>query len=132
MGSYTVYDFVESLDRSKIEKDDVEKVIAAWGSGEPIGYSEWEGGFLMSMKDGRTCYLWGWCDTSGWGCQDGAEVTYDVTPDDREIMRGVPQHMGGYIEALFGGAIADKWEHEWDEDPIDLNRWLAGEITDIW
>lgn len=130
MGSYALYDFTESLDRAKIRKEDVARVVAAWGTWEDDhqSWSEWEGGFLMEMRDGRTAYLWGWCDSSGWGCQDGSEMKYVDDPADRTILRGMPQHMGGYIEALSGGDPS-KWEHDWDEDPIDLNRWLRGETS---
>ena len=31
----------------------------------------WTGGFVLKLKDGRFAYLTGWCDYTGWGCQDG-------------------------------------------------------------
>lgn len=126
MSSYTVYDFAESLGIAGIDEADVKSAIAAWGysSGE---WAEWEGGFILEMKDGRFAYIWGWCDTSGWGCQDGAQVEYYDTEPQRIIKRSTPMHMGGYIEALMGGKSA-AWEQDWDEDPADLNLYLAGEI----
>ena len=123
MSSYTTDDFECSLDRAGIAAADVKRVIAAWGlSG---GYAEWEGGFVMEMADGRFAYVWGWCDTSGWGCQDGAQVEWSEVAPDLTIKRGTPQHMGGYIESLFG-VTSEAWNQPWDEDPTDLNRWLAG------
>ena len=121
MSKYSLYDFAESLNRTKLPANEIDKVIAAWGlQGD---YSEWEGGFLMHLKDGRYAYIWGWCDTSGWGCQDGAQIAYTHEKPSLEIKRGMPQHFGGYIEAM--GAESKAWEAEWDENPADLNKWLA-------
>lgn len=115
--SYTTSDFSESLERT-IPADQVAKVIAAWGSGDGMGTdaghyrwgadgaSDWSGGFLLRLKDGRYAYITGWCDYTGWGCQDGAEVSYyDKRPK---------------LSSL-GAKPADS---EWDIEPIDLNRWL--------
>lgn len=101
MSSYTVSDFAMSLSEAQISPDEVESVVASWGvSGD---YAEWWGGFLMHMQNGQYHYLTGWCDTSGWGCQDGVDVTvFDTAPA---------------LESL-------KPEAEWDEEPIDLNRYL--------
>lgn len=122
MSAYTLYDYTETLRAAAIDAASIERVVAAWGSQGCM--SEWEGGFILKAKDGRWGYVWGWCDTTGWGCQDGATVEwYDAEPD-RTIKRGTPQHMGGYIEALSGGD-PKKFEHEWDESPEDLNRWHA-------
>jgi hypothetical protein len=129
MSSYTVYDFSESLDRAGISERSVDSVIAAWGDSTE-GYGQWEGGFLMKMKDDRYAYVWGWCDTSGWGCQDGAEVEYYDEKPPLEVKRGTPQHFLGYMEVLSGGN-PEKWNQDWDENPIDLNRYLQGEI-DKW
>jgi hypothetical protein len=126
--SYAVYDFSESLDRVGIDRKSVARVVAAWGfSGD---YGEWEGGFVMEMTDGRFAYVWGWCDTSGWGCQDGAEVEWSDALPELKIKRATPQHMSGYIEQLFGGR-SPAWGEEWDENPADLNRYIRGEI-DKW
>lgn len=126
MSAYAVYDFSESIEIAGIKEADIERVIAAWGYSAG-SYAEWEGGFLVSMKDGRYAYIWGWCDTTGWGCQDGAQVEfYDEMPD-LIIKRGTPQYMGGYIDAL-SGESSEAWSQDWDEDPADLNKYLAGEI----
>lgn len=100
---YTSYDFAESLEHERINESDVARVIAAWGD-SPDGWGSWEGGFLMLMKDGRYCYLTGWCDTSGWGCQDGASVEYyDTLPAYKTLSGDV----------------------NWDLEPADLNVELA-------
>lgn len=128
MGAYTTYDFECTLDhyglRDTINLKMVEKVIAAWGNGGP---SEWEGGFLVQLKDGRYAYVWGWNDYTGWGCQDGALVEFYDEKPDLIIKRGQPMHLGAYIASMGGNEGA--WDYKWDEDPIDLNRFLAGEIT---
>lgn len=102
--AYTVFDFSESLDRLKEFKvEDVAECVAAWG--ENGCCAEWTGGFKLRLKDGRYAYLTGWCDTTGWGCQDGIDITfYDSDP--------------GTLEP----------DKEWDEGPTDLNRYLRGEI----
>ena len=104
--SFGVYDFSESLNRVEIKEDDVKRVTAAWGT--EGDYAEWEGGFLMEMKDGRWCYVEGWCDTTGWGCQDGAEVKWFTAE---------PELVG----------LTEK-NAEWESDPPDCARYLAGEI----
>lgn len=96
---YTSYDFSESLEHVGIEESNVARVIAAWGD-SPEGYGSWEGGFLMLLENGRYAYLTGWCDTTGWGCQDGADITYfDSAPSLADISEDV----------------------DWDIDPSDLN-----------
>lgn len=106
--SYALYDFTESMDRSTIVPDLIESVVAAWGSSEE-GYGQWSGGFIMKLKDGRFAYLTGWCDTTGWGCQDGASISYFESCPDYKTFKEE------YSEDLI----------EWDEAPADLNKWLA-------
>lgn len=110
--SYSVYDFTESVQRSKIEESDIKHIKAAWGGsccGDCGG--EWSGGFLMELKDGRWIYLTGWCDYTGWGCQDGIDEEYfDKEPDMASLKK-------------------DKDMHEWDIDPADLNNQIAGKVS---
>lgn len=99
--SYTTYDFSESISGAGIAREDIESVEAAWG--ETGDYAEWSGGFVFRMRDGRRFYLTGWCDTTGWGCQDGTELAEiardDVLPDpDNKV--------------------------DWDMHPADLNRFV--------
>jgi hypothetical protein len=86
--SYTTSDFDECVkcgirdaeNGVVIQREDIARVIAAWGHGEGMGgddaghyrYSEdgateWKGGFLCALHDGRFAYIWGWCDYTGWG-----------------------------------------------------------------
>lgn len=107
--SYTRYDFSESMDRATITPDKIDSVIAAWGESTE-GYGEWSGGFVMKLKDSTYAYLTGWCDTTGWGCQDGAEITYyDTLPDYATFKKS------SYKDELI----------EWDLHPIDINKWLS-------
>jgi hypothetical protein len=91
--SYATYDFTESISRVGLDRAAIERVVAAWGSGDgqgedaghcrwaEDGVTDWSGGFLMRLRDGRYAYLTGWCDYTGWGCQDGARVEYfDAEP----------------------------------------------------
>jgi hypothetical protein len=120
--SYTNQDFSESLNRVGINPADVDTVIAAWGSGSGMGTdtgpgwtdkgaTEWAGGFLMKLKDGRYAYVSGWCDYTGWGCQDGATVQYFHAQPVLADMKATDEYT----------AVP----HDWDETPADLNLWLA-------
>lgn len=114
--SYTTYDFHETLFNSEIAGQiapaDVARVVAAWGY-SPEGGGSWTGGFLLAMKDGRGAYISGWCDYTGWGCQDGASVAWsDTVPNYHTIDR---------VDASAG---------DWDEEPADLNRYVAGGYQD--
>ncbi len=109
--AYSMYDFSESLDRVGISPGDIEAVTAAWGDQGAL--AEWTGGFVFRLKDGRWAYLSGWCDTTGWGCQDGADVKwFESEPDVAAIVK----------------SEWDKTVPEWDRDPADLNRFIRGEI----
>lgn len=103
--AFTVYDFDQSLDQVSINPTEIAVVLAAWG--EHGDCSSWDGGFLMMLKDGRFAYLCGGCDTSGWGCQDNASIEYFIERPDLQALRTGP----------------------WDEDPVDLNRFIRGEIS---
>lgn len=103
---YCTNDFEESLKQVKLEAP-VVKVIKAWGkadSGDDTDccHMDWSGGFLLELQNGRFAYLSGWCDYTGWGCQDGAEVIHADSVADLKL--------------------PDK---KWDENPADLNKWLV-------
>lgn len=119
MSEYTTSDFHETLFNSTIKRqivpEDVRRVVAAWGH-SPEGYGSWEGGFLLELIDGRTAYITGWCDTTGWGCQDGATVVYFDSPPDRAQFK-----RNEYTDELAG---------PWDDDPADLNRYVQGGYQD--
>lgn len=110
--TYSISDFTESVQRSQIGEKDIKHVHAAFG-GSCCGScgSEWSGGFLMELKDGRWLYLTGWCDYTGWGCQDGIEETYF---DSRPKLESLKK---------------DNEASDWDLDPTDLNRQIQGKIN---
>lgn len=123
--SYATHDFTESLERSGIDPSEIASVLAAWGKGDgqgddaghfrwaEEGVTDWHGGFVMKLRDRRFAYLTGWCDYTGWGCQDGWTITYfDSRPSFLELK------------------LASEYHHEpddaeWDIDPADLNRYLS-------
>lgn len=123
--SYATDDFTESLQRVTLERAQIKRVVAAWGKGEGGGEdaghyrwsqesaSDWSGGFLMELLDGTYAYLTGWCDYTGWGCQDGAKVTTYTTQ---------PTFAALIAEDEYGHAPSPE---EWDVEPADLNRWLV-------
>lgn len=108
MAGYTLFDFTESCDRASIDPKAVESVEWAWGADDGSGScSDSFFGFVLAMKDGRSLYLTGWCDTTGWGCQDGGSVI------DWERGKKPEQRSEDYY-----------WS-EPDEKPADLNKWIA-------
>ena len=63
-------DWTEVFSRVGLDYDDVREVYARHE--EPGDLAEWSGVMLASLKDGRIVAASGWCDTTGWGCQDGS------------------------------------------------------------
>lgn len=109
--SYTSYDFTETLGGCGIDREDVKRVIWAWGIGGD--YAEWEGGFLLEMKNGTFAYIDGWCDTTGWGCQDGTNrKDFDKEPTFAECVGERPK---------WGQKITEK---DVDHAPADLQRFV--------
>jgi len=113
--AYDLYDFTETVRIAGIREHAIQRVFAAWGE-SPEGYGSWNGGFLMLLKDKRVAYVHGWCDTTGWGCQDGAEVHYFDKLPDRHVLEGLSR------DYLYGSLDMD-WE-----DPINCNLYLEGKI----
>jgi hypothetical protein len=123
--SYATHDFEESLRAVRIDPLKVSAVIAAWGLGDGMGsedgngskagwtedgVTDWRGGFLFRSTDGRFGYLTGWCDYTGWGCQDGARVSWS---DDVPNIWMLRDYFGDEVPL-----------NQWDIVPADLNRWL--------
>ena len=68
-------DFQEAASRASFDLTEAARCIEA---GKQDGdYAETSLVALFEMKDGRFGVLTGWCDTIGWGCQDGADVSYE-------------------------------------------------------
>lgn len=102
---YCTNDLEESLKQVQLEAKPV-KVLKAWGCAERpyvCCHMDWSGGFVLELSNGHFAYLSGWCDYTGWGCRDGAEVAHAPT-----------------LEALVIPA-----EETWDDMPADLNKWLT-------
>lgn len=110
--SYTFEDLSESLSRATdLDRSKIEECVAAYGrSGD---FAEWEGGFIFKMSDGSYVHLIGWCDTTGWGCQDGIELNTLITPAEINVI------------------LSEYLDRDKDLDPVDLNRYLRGEIQDF-
>ena len=118
MSEFTTTDFTESIHGEGIKKGDIEKVIAGWGNVDRDGAcceacgGEWSGGFLLAMKDGRFAYISGWCDYTGWGCQDGTNIEWF---DTQPALKDLEPHP----------------EDKWDVDPSDLNLCLPKDDGEI-
>lgn len=69
-----------------VTRDDVAEIIAYYDSSDqdPI-WGEWDGSMVARLHDGRFIFAGGWCDTSGWGCQDG--VSRYVGPSVASLVR---------------------------------------------
>ncbi len=91
-----------------VDPGTIQKVHWAWGADDgSSGYSDQCFGFAIEMKDGAFQVLKDWCDTTGWGCHDGAEVL--PWPGSERPSKGD----GNFY-----------WE-EPDPEPVDLNLWLT-------
>jgi hypothetical protein len=117
--AYDLYDFTESLSVAGVPEQRVEHCSFAFG--EQGGYAEWEGGFVCHTRSGKPwIFVFGWCDTTGWGCQDGAWVVeFDTEPSVEQIVGEWRKQMHGEPPITLA-----------DRDPIDLNRHLRGEASD--
>ena len=115
---YAIYDFQETLHILDIDPRDVRAVVGAWGHNG--SYAEWEGGFLLHLFDGRYAVASGYCDTSGWGCRDGADIAYfDHEPSVQELKDDPDVYWpGGHV----------------DPYPSDLNKWIqdGARQKDVW
>ena len=119
---YTTYDLSESLKKVELIVNP-SRVLYAYGKNGD--YAEWDGAFLIELEDGKIALLSGWCDTTGWGCQDGAELQIVDTlgeivwPQETSWDRDEPTPRFPPLAT-------------WDKDPADLNRWLAAGRPDPW
>ncbi|MBI2064922.1 MAG: hypothetical protein HYT62_02625 [Candidatus Yanofskybacteria bacterium] len=112
MSEYSLYDFTESMGQVDLSGLKLVSVIKAWGY-SPEGYGSWEGGFVLHFGDGRYAYLSGWCDTTGWGCQDGVDIRF---ADSIEELALPTEYGNSWTDSK--GLIA------WDLYPADLNLWI--------
>lgn len=102
---YSLDDFTETLNVLG-NKLAIVKCIKAYGQ-SPEGGVSWEGGFVVKLKDGRYAHISGWCDYTGWGCQDGVNVDYANKLSDLQLPTNI-----------------------YDRNPVDLNRYLEGKINE--
>lgn len=106
---YTVYDFKESVDRvSGLGRP--KRVLYAYGE-SPEGGGSWNGGFVFENDAGKIAILTGWCDYTGWGCQDGA------TGQVFDNLDGLKAWVAAAHEVPDLGSM--------DADPQDLNKWIS-------
>ena len=112
MSAYSLYDFTESLDRVNLNGLKLVSVIKSWGY-SPEGYGSWEGGFVLHFGDGSYAYLSGWCDTTGWGCQDGVDIRFANSLEELAPPTEHRDTWGGTSVLI-----------EWDDNPADLNLWI--------
>lgn len=68
---------------------------------------DWDGGFVVKLASGMIAHIKGWCDYTGWGCQDGVTVTMHTSIKTLEV------------------------DSRWDKDPADLNNQLPKLLEEI-
>jgi len=85
-----------SLVEETINRDDVEEIVYHWdtSSRDESDWDGWSGKLLARLKDSRYIFLDGWCDYTGWGCQDNVKrfvardlrslLNWAITPDERK------------------------------------------------
>lgn len=120
MSTYALNDFSESLSRVRLPSLPV-FVVRAWGESSEGPGCEWSGGFVLRLADGQFAYVSGWCDYTGWGCKDGAHVTVGPTIEGLDIKSSDHRQ--------------PKSKDSWDDEPVDLNRWIVAgmpEEAEMW
>lgn len=129
--SYDLQDFTYSLDRVNIPLQAIDSCSLGFGY-SPEGWNSWEGGFVVLLRAGEKpwAFIFGWCDTTGWGCKDGAWVRFfEHEPDAGEISAAWTTDFATHQEAS-SFLNSEVWGTQ-DRDPADINRLLRGEI-DVW
>lgn len=115
--AYDLYDLTESLSQVGLAREDIEACLLGFGY-SPEGYGSWTGGFVLKLRDGRWALVCGWCDTTGWGCQDGANIwTWMAEPTTEAIQEKVREYTYD-LDCM----------DEADPHPADINRWIKGEV----
>ena len=66
------YDWAEAFAIAKADPERVASVLRSWGE-SPEGYGSVDIAATFTLVDGRFGALTGWCDTTGWDCQAGAD-----------------------------------------------------------
>ena len=112
--AYAVQDLKYSLERVSLPSPP-NRCIAAFGrKGDAC---EWKGGFLLGLENGQFALLTGWCDTTGWGCQDGTQCqVFDKLDNASEE---------------FAELCVDIPVREIDFNPDDLNKFLRERTDDL-
>lgn len=139
MNYYSVKDLSETLRRVRIKRDEVKKVLFAWGdtwipesgiNGDTYdqikGENHWEGGFILELNNGEVICISGYNDFTGWGCMDYVMLQkYNNTKTDNTW--NVYKKMFQIEWKEYKDANKNK-KIEADKDPVDLNRWINKEI----
>lgn len=118
MSEYTSYDFNASWERAGA--GDPKHVHLAWGyNGD---FAEWSGGFIVETQSGAFVVIYGWCDTTGWGCQDGAESHVCLTLDQAKEWAVDHWQETFVYGSPYSHSSKPEGEPDWDKDPSDLNH----------
>lgn len=81
-----------------IQWDEVQEVVHAWSLAQSTG--QWDGDevkYVIVLKDGRWAFIEGWCDYTGWGCQDGAMAYFASSEEEL-----VENHLSVGDREIFG------------------------------
>jgi hypothetical protein len=76
----TDYNWTEVFAARSIDVDAIQHIAVIW---EDRGdFAEWSGALIGVFNGGRWFSASGWCDTTGWGCQDGTSHYIGDGPKD--------------------------------------------------
>ena len=118
--SYARDDATESVAICGLKRADIAVCLAGWGAGnedEPgNGGTDWTGGFLFKLRDGRFAYVTGGNDCTGWGCQDEAYLV--IYPRAQPSLDDCVDATRAFMY------LSDDTIPVWDVHPADINRWI--------
>lgn len=85
----------ENVSVAPVRFDDIAEIVAH-GERSPEGFASWSGALIARLNDGRWIAAAGWCDTTGWDCQSGAEIKvastreaamqFGLSDEDRRVL----------------------------------------------
>ena len=82
------YDWKEVVKYAPFKIEDVKEIIACVPGGADS--SNWH--YIMKLADGKFGYATGWCDYTGWGCQEGGSGSMAGTLAD--LLLAIPEKEG--------------------------------------
>lgn len=86
-----------ALSEAGVDLNDVREIVHYWSRADIEGWDGDEVKYVITLTDGRWVFVEGWCDYTGWGCQDGADAYYASSEEEL-----VKHHLSVGDRELFG------------------------------